>query len=120
VDNTPPRIESLNARVEGKDVQVSFRAVDNYSPIRRAEYSIDADDWQLAAPVGQISDYKIENYDFKAPIPTSNSAGHNAKSETSSGTRVVATEGEHTIVVRAYDRFENMGIAKIVVKAPTQ
>jgi WD40 repeat protein len=116
VDNTPPRIESLNARVEGNRVHLNFRAVDSYSPIKRAEYSIDADDWQLIEPVGQISDYKVENYDFKVPIPTSNSSGHADRPETSSEKRAVQN-GEHTIVVRVYDRFENMGIDKIVVKA---
>src|SRR5581483_5101882 len=64
VDNTPPHIESLNASVEGNQVRLTFRAVDSFSPIDRAEYSIDAGDWQIADPVGQISDYKIENYDF--------------------------------------------------------
>jgi len=117
VDNTPPRVESLNARVEGSNVHVTFRAVDNYSPIKRAEYSIDADDWQLIEPVGQISDYKIENYDFKAPIPTGDSGGHGDRPATSNGTRSIQNSDEHTVVVRVYDRFENMGIDKIVVKA---
>ena len=117
VDNTPPHIESLNARVEGDQVHVTFRAADSYSPIKRAEYSIDADDWRLAEPVGQISDSKIENYDFKAPIP-SNSGGHSGAPATSSEKRAAQSEGEHTIVVRVYDRFENMGIEKVVVKAP--
>ena len=43
--------------------------MDSFSPISRAEYSIDADDWQTAEPVGQISDYKIENYDLTVPLP---------------------------------------------------
>ncbi len=30
-----------------------------------------------------------------------------------------ATE-EHTIIVRVYDRFENMGTNKVVVKVPAQ
>jgi hypothetical protein len=120
VDNTPPRIESLRARVEGNQIHMTFQAVDSYSPIKRAEYSIDADDWQLAEPVGQISDYKVENYDFKAPIPTAGSSRHVDPPGTSSPTHAVASAEEHTIVVRVYDRFENMGIAKIVVKAPAQ
>ena len=95
VDNTPPRIESLNAQVEGNHVHVNFRAVDNYSPIKRAEYSIDADDWQLVEPVGQISDYKIENYDFKAPIPASNSGGHSGASANSSGGSIAQKRGTH-------------------------
>src|SRR6185369_10138339 len=56
VDNTPPHIESLNTRVENNQVHLTFRAVDSFSPIARAEYSIDAGDWQIADPVGQISD----------------------------------------------------------------
>ena len=119
VDNTPPRIESLTAQVEGNHVHVSFRAVDNYSPIKRAEYSIDADDWQLVEPVGQISDYKVESYDFKAPIPISDSSGHADRPEASNGASGVQS-GEHTIVVRVYDRFENMGISKVVMKAPAR
>jgi hypothetical protein len=117
VDNTPPRIDSLNAHIEADHLRVTFRAVDNYSPIKRAEYSIDADDWQLVEPVGQISDSKIENYDFKAPIP--GSSEHSSTPEASVAKRAAQDSGEHTIVVRVYDRFENMGIDKIVVKAPS-
>jgi sugar lactone lactonase YvrE len=115
VDNTPPHIESLNAQVEGNQVRVTFRAVDSYSPIKRAEYSIDADDWRLAEPVGQISDSRIENYDFKAPIPL-NSGPHSGAPGTASQKSAAQNEGEHTIVVRVYDRFENMGIEKVVLK----
>jgi len=95
---------------------VTFRAVDNYSPIRRAEYSIDADEWQLVEPVGQISDYKVENYDFKAPISGNNSGAHSGAPEASSAKRDAQNSDEHTIVVRVYDNFENVGINKIVVK----
>ncbi len=122
VDNTPPRIESLSAQVEGDELHLTFRAVDNFSPIKRAEYSIDADDWQIAEPVGQISDYKIENYDFKAPIPAMGTTEPAGAPEAVRGHRSApspAVAGEHTIIVRVYDRFENMGTNKIVVKAPT-
>jgi sugar lactone lactonase YvrE len=108
VDNTPPHIESLNTRVEGDKLHVTFRAVDSFSPLSRAEYSLDANDWQLVEPVGKISDYKVENYDFTVPIPApsaSNTAASNGATD------------EHTLVVRVYDRFENMGISKVVVKA---
>ena len=47
---------------------MTFRAVDSFSPISRAEYSLDAGDWQTVEPVGKISDYKVENYDFNVPI----------------------------------------------------
>jgi WD40 repeat protein len=119
VDNTPPHIEFLSAKVEGDQVHLTFRAVDSFSPIKRAEYSIDADDWQLVEPVGQISDYKVESYDVKIPIPATSSGAENAAATSSGkrGTRARASAEEHTIVVRAYDRFENMGTNKVVVKA---
>jgi len=122
VDNTPPRIESLNAQVAGNQVHLTFRAVDNFSPIKRAEYSIDADDWQLVEPVGQISDYKVENYDFNVPIPTGSTAKPDGPVKAATGKRAARGGGvaeEHTIVIRVYDRFENMGISKVVVKALT-
>ncbi len=102
-------------------MHLTFRAVDSFSPIKRAEYSIDADDWQLVEPVGQISDYKIENYDFKAQIPAASDTEADNTADVAGSKRIAraaAAAQEHTIIVRVYDRFENVGIGKIVVKAP--
>jgi hypothetical protein len=114
VDNTPPHIESLSTKVEGDKLHVTFRAVDSFSPISRAEYSLDAGDWQTVDPMGKISDYKIENYDFNVPI----AAGASKNESKVDADKRVARSGaeEHTLVVRVYDRFENMGISKSVVK----
>jgi hypothetical protein len=121
VDNTPPRIEFLSTNVEGDKVHLAFRAVDSFSPIKRAEYSIDADDWQLVEPVGQISDYKVENYDVKIPIPATSITEADDRVKSSSGKHAtLPASEEHTIVVRVYDRFENVGTGKIVVKAPAE
>ena len=69
VDNTPPRVEALAAKLEGDKIHVMFRAVDTFSVIDQAEYSIDAGDWQQIEPVGQIADSKNESYDFTVPVP---------------------------------------------------
>ena len=106
VDNSPPRVEFTNTRIEGNKLHLAFKAVDSFSPISRAEYSIDADDWQTAEPVGQISDYKIENYDLTVPLPAPTAAG--AKD---------AAVDEHTVVVRVFDRFDNVGVNKTVIRA---
>lgn len=111
VDNTPPRIEALSAKVEGDNLHVTFRAVDGFSVINQAEYSIDAGDWQEIEPVGQISDSKTENYDFTVAIPANTTAGNSAR-------QAASAAGEHTIVVRAYDRFDNLGIGKVTVNVP--
>jgi hypothetical protein len=102
VDTTPPRIEDLKASVEGAQIHVTLRATDGFSPIARAEYSIDASDWQFVEPVSQISDSKTERYDFHAALATDPQNPKNIF-------------GEHVVVVRVYDRYDNMGSAKTVV-----
>lgn len=97
VDTTPPRIENLNATVEGGQIHVRLRAEDGFSAIRRAEYSVDASEWKHVDPVGQLSDAKTEDYDFKIALDADKGAAP-----------------EHVVVVRVYDKYENMGAAKTV------
>jgi len=104
VDTTPPRIENLTASVEGnspegKQIHVRFRAEDGFSTIKRAEFSIDAGEWKYVEPVGQLSDSKIEDYDFKVGVPVEKD-----------------TESEHVVVVRVFDKYDNLGAAKTVLK----
>jgi len=101
VDTTPPRIENLSAIVEGGQIHVNFRAIDNFSPLKRAEYSVDAGEWKYVEPVGQLSDAKTENYDFKATPETPRDGGD---------------ASEHVVVVRVYDRYDNMGAAKTLIR----
>jgi WD40 repeat protein len=106
VDNTPPVIDKLaavNFAVhEGTapllpGVIVRFTARDAASSIERAQYSVDGGEWTLLSPTGNVSDSPVENYEFTL----SNLA-----------------PGEHTIAVRAYDRFENVGSAKVTTTIP--
>jgi sugar lactone lactonase YvrE len=97
VDTTPPQVEDVKASVQANLLHVQFRAVDGFSPIKRAEYSVDAGEWHFVEPVGWLSDAKSESYDFTLPL---------------SGDAVMQ---EHVVVVRAYDRFDNMNSAKTVV-----
>ena len=99
MDTTPPRIENLTASVEGSQIHVRFRAEDGFSTIKRAEYSVDAGDWKYVEPVGQLSDAKIEDYDFKVGCGSGNDAST-----------------EYVIVVRVYDKYDNMGAAKTLLK----
>lgn len=117
VDNTPPHIQNLAARIEGQQLHVTFLAADDFSTIKRAEYSIDAGDWQYLEPVGQISDARTENYDFNAlltPSPQSlddqvEKAKHGSKKNT-------PPISEHVVIVRVYDRYDNVATAKYLVK----
>jgi len=96
VDNTPPAIASLTTQPDPKAgsgaARVHFEAADSGSAIARAQYSLDAGDWTIVLPGGQVSDSLQESYDF----PLENLA-----------------PGEHTLAVRVYDLFENVTSAKV-------
>ena len=133
VDSTPPQVQALQAKVEAGTMHVSFRAVDSFSAIRRAEYSIDAGDWHYIEPVGQISDSPTEEYDFSAALPqgeavlaqdTSRRSGKRSRTRDGGNQSgipqtdqaQVVVPGEHVVVVRVWDRFDNMSAAKTVTK----
>ena len=105
VDTTPPVISGLKAvreaAFEGKPGRygfvVDFDAEDSASPIAHAEYSLDAGPWQYIEPVGQISDSKTEHYSVQIPATD--------------------WKSEHLVAVRAYDRYDNVGVAKTVIPA---
>ena len=74
---------------------LKFTARDSTSSIDRTQYSIDGGDWVVIAPIGSVSDSLEERYEFTLPE--------------------ALTPGEHSIAVRAYDHFENVGSAKTIV-----
>jgi len=110
VDTTPPTITELkaippiSATCSGtpclNEIMVSFSVEDAVSPIARAEYSLDAGPWQYIEPVGKISDSRTERYSFAVSLQQAPNKG-----------------GEHLITVRAFDRYDNIGVAKTVIPA---
>ena len=101
VDNTPPVVEDLrvgpaSAKMGGGH-PVSFTARDAISAIDHAQYSLDGADWVLVPPTNGISDALVERYDF--------------------GISAVSP-GEHTLAVRIFDRFENVGSTKVAFTVP--
>ncbi|HEV2965236.1 MAG TPA: hypothetical protein VG649_25650 [Candidatus Angelobacter sp.] len=119
IDNTPPRIENLAAKLESQQVHVTFRAVDDFSPIKKAEYSIDAGEWQFLEPVGQISDAKTENYDFNVPLSQPQQALEDQAEQKRGHGPSKANKppaSEHVVVVRVYDRYDNEATMKYVAK----
>jgi hypothetical protein len=100
VDNTPPVVEDLHvggpsAKMSGGHA-VSFTARDAVSAIGHAQYSLDGADWVLVTPTNGISDAPVERYDFG----------------------ISATPGEHTLAVRVFDSFDNVGTAKVTFTVP--
>ncbi len=103
VDTTPPVVSGLKA-AETSCAQPSchaigfnFDAEDAMSPVTHAEYSLDAGPWQYIEPVGGLSDSRREHYDVHIAAPALGSK-----------------PGEHLLTVRAYDRHDNVGLAKTV------
>jgi WD40 repeat protein len=111
VDNTPPAIEKLSADTGNRctgvcgdaTVVLKFTARDASRSIDRAQYSLDGGDWILIAPANGISDAPEEHYQVSVTFPSTGPA---------------TSDREHTIAVRAYDRFENVGSAKTTIIVP--
>jgi hypothetical protein len=105
VDNTPPSISALQAITAVTrggspaftNEVISFTARDSTSSIERAQYSMDGGEWIVVAPAGNLSDALEEHYQFTISEPRA---------------------GEHTVAVRVYDRFENVGSAKTTFTVP--
>jgi len=103
VDNSTPTIGKIEAsptgmnadRSKGVSYDFQFTATHPTNSIEKAQYSVDGGEWVLARPVNGISDYRTETYSFtvRGLMP-----------------------GEHTIAVRAYDRFENVGSSKTTIQ----
>ena len=134
IDNTPPEVVNLNGAYEQGAIRLTFRAIDGFSPIQRAEYSVDAGVWQVIEPVGQISDNRVESYDVALGLSeTPKSDGDVVAAKPSVRPQIVVkaikkvpestpaeptlAPQEHVVIVRVYDRFDNMGSAKVVVRA---
>jgi WD40 repeat protein len=101
VDNTPPDITGIAAEPASaageSSVTLRFRASDATSAVVRAQYSLDAGDWILAVPAGELSDSLQEQYAI---------------------TLRDMAPGEHTVAVRVYDQFDNVAAAKVTFNAP--
>ena len=94
IDNTPPEIRDLTATPVGKELKIGFRASDRMNSVQSAEYSIDGGEWKAAMPVSRVSDSRELVYDLES---------------------MELPPGEHTVVVRATDRVQNVGVIKTVV-----
>ena len=95
IDNTPPAITlSAPRRTDGR-VEVDANVVDQTSPLRRCEYSVDAGPWMPVEAADGVTDSPHEQFHIVVEK---------------------LRAGEHLIVVRAYDTANNAGLAKVVIR----
>ena len=95
IDNTPPLLTAGEPRRNGAGIELDVDAVDSASPLRRAEYSLDAGPW---TPI-EAADGLIDSQREKLLVRIDSFPA-----------------GEHLIVVRAYDAAGNAGLVKVVVR----
>jgi hypothetical protein len=95
IDNTPPVITVIGATRAGAVAHVEWEAADAASPLRRAEYSVDAANWVPMDAADGVVDSLRERFSLSL-------AG--------------LTPGEHVVVLRAADSAGNTGVAKAILK----
>jgi hypothetical protein len=94
IDNTPPTVSLSAPRRSNDRVEVDADVVDQTSPLRRFEYSLDAGPWTPVEAADGVTDSPREQYHIAIE-------------------RLRA--GEHLLVVRAYDTANNAGLAKVII-----
>jgi hypothetical protein len=95
VDNTPPVVKELAAKVAGNKVSVSGLAVDSGSRVAAIHYSLDsATEWIMILPEGGICDSDKEKFSFDLKD---------------------VKPGTHRLSVKVVDAFGNTGFGTITV-----
>jgi len=95
IDNTPPVVTLGTPRRTDARVEVDADAVDQTSPLRRCEYSLDAGPWIPVEAADGVTDSPREQFHIVLDK---------------------LRAGEHLLVVRAYDAASNAGLAKVVIR----
>ncbi len=95
IDNTPPEILDLNARVEGGKIVARFRVRDAFSALQYAEVSVNGGAWVDAEPTTRITDSLQHDYEVTLPKPAGN---------------------EFVIAVRAADERDNVAVRKVMLR----
>ena len=78
-------------------MKITLRRSEFRESIDHAQYSVDAGEWQVVLPVGQLSDAPKESYRIDLPN---------------------VAPGEHTIAVQVSDRFDNTTAQKVTFIVP--
>jgi sugar lactone lactonase YvrE len=96
VDNTPPRVEKIQAKsVSQGTYSVTFEVEDETSTLRECSYALDGQEWKPLYPSDDVFDTSSEFFEFR--------------------TKSLA-QGEHILVIKAADSQENIGAGKIILK----
>ena len=95
IDNTPPAVHPGQPQIKSSGVQLVFDVEDATGRVKRADVSVDGSPWSPIFPDDGIADSGRERYTLELPI---------------------ATPGEHTISMRAFDNSGNVGSVSVTVR----
>ena len=95
IDNIPPKVEVLSQTIQNGTAVVRFKGADPFSPLRRAEASLDGKEWGIVFSVDGIVDSKTEEFEIRSEK---------------------LDPGEHFVALRVYDSAGNIGLGKAVLQ----
>ena len=96
IDNTPPSILDAKIKIIAPDsALISFRVVDQLSPIKQVEFSYDVQTWQWVQPIDLICDSIQEEFRFKIAFDP---------------------KKFQSIIIKATDEADNFGFGSITIK----
>lgn len=98
IDNTKPEIRDLSAKWSGQQLEVVWTAADGRSPVRKAFYSLNGQDWTRAEPDNGLSDALSLRYTLRVP--------GSASADLAVGS---------VIAIRVADEFENEAVASVAI-----
>lgn len=96
VDNTPPTVEGLTARLADGRISGTARVVDALGPLRTLEVAVDGGEWTPVNPVDHVLDQATEAVAFDVPV---------------------RGDGDHLVALRAVDAAGNVGVGRVAVPA---
>jgi hypothetical protein len=96
-DSTPPQVRPLKQKVAPDGAEAIFQVEDATSPLRRAETSLDGDDWRDVHSDDGIVDSRAETFTIKTGK---------------------LAPGEHVLTLRSSDTAGNVGVGKAVIHVP--
>ena len=94
IDNIAPTVQVSGVRRDGTRFVVSADVRDTDSAVTKVEYSLDAQQWQLAFPRDGILDARLESFEL----------------------RLEAEAAGQMLVIRATDALGNIGSGQVVVR----
>lgn len=95
IDNTPPAVIIGLSRRDGGAAEIDWDVADTTSPLRRCEYSLDTGVWQPVEASDGVTDSPREHFHLRIDK---------------------LSQGEHMVVLRAYDAAGNAGLARVLIR----